>query len=151
MILLAMDLTKAVNQILSEYAEEVEQAVFRIEKEVAQETIKQLNKTSPYNERSNGKNGKHYQKDWYVDGKTMKHYSQLIIANHQYQLTHLLEFGHNIVRNGVVVGHASGKAHIKDAEKWAQKQVVDRSEAWIKAHKQTPKITIEAKDKGGSA
>ena len=147
---MAWDLTKAVNEILGEYVDEVENALFLIENEVARDTVKRLNETSPYNEHSNGKNGKHYQKDWYVDKKTVKHYAHIIIANRQYQLTHLLEFGHNIVRNGVVVGHANDKAHIKDAEKWAQKQVVDRSELWLNTHKQKPKITIEVKDKGGS-
>ena len=144
---MAYDLTKEINQILMTYADEVELAALRIEEEVAKEAVKKLNKTSPVNPHSHGRKGKHYQKDWYVDNRNKKHYSHIIIANRQYQLTHLLEKGHDIVRNGVKVGRSKAIPHIKPVEQWAKDAVVDRLEFWLHAQRKAnlPKIVIEFK------
>lgn len=40
--------------------------------------------------------------------------------NEQYQLTHLLENGHDIIINGEVRGHAAAHEHIAPVEAWAQ-------------------------------
>ena len=90
-----MDLTKAVNEILIKYVDDCEVALLGVEEAVAKEAVKKLNATSPYNPKSKGHKGRHYNKDWYVDSKNKKHYSHIIIANRQYQLTHLLENGHH--------------------------------------------------------
>lgn len=140
---MAYDLTKAVNEILRTYVDDVELAALRVEEEVGQEAVKKLNQTSPINPKSGGKHGKHYAKDWYIDNKNKKHHSHIIIANRQYQLTHLLENGHDIIRNGRKVGYYAGFKHIKPVEEWAKSAVVDRLEFYlgVEARKET-KIEI---------
>lgn len=65
-----------------------------------------LKKTSP---------GKKYAKGW----KTRTNETGIILFNgSQPGLTWLLENGHDIVRNGVKVGHYDGKPHIKPAEEY---------------------------------
>lgn len=144
---MAHDLTKAVNDILMNFADEVELAALRIEEEVANEAVKKLNETSPINSHSNGYKGKHYQKDWYVDNKSKKHHAHIIIANRQYRLTHLLEKGHDIIRGGKKVGRSSAIPHIKPVEEWANQAVVSRMELWLgtKRRERAPKLIIEFK------
>lgn len=121
-----IDLSKEVNSILRSYANEVEKTLLNVEDEVAEEAIEKLKKTSP--KKTRGKKAGHYAKSWEVDKKTKKQYAQSVIHNKDYQLTHLLEHGHDIVRNGKVVGHASPQVHIKPVEDWVKKEMVERIE-----------------------
>lgn len=121
-----LDLTKEVNKILREYVDHVEGAVLDAEEKTGKEAVKKLKQTSPENPKGKGK---HYKSDWTINQKAKKNYSQIIIHNRQAQLTHLLEHGHDIVRNGVKVGHWEPRtAHIKPVEEWVQDTVVERIE-----------------------
>lgn len=120
-----MDLTKEINKILQDYAKDVDKAVLDAEDQVAKEAVKKLKATSPRNPRGKGR---HYADDWKVDSKAKKNYAQTIIHNKQYQLTHLLENGHEVVRNGTVVGHAKPQPHIKAVEEWVKDEMVERIE-----------------------
>lgn len=144
-----MDLTKAVNEILIKYVDDCEAALLGVEEAVANEAVKKLNATSPYNPKSKGHKGRHYNKDWYVDSKNKKHYNHYIIANRQYQLTHLLEKGHNIVSGGRVVGHSKAEPHIKAVEEWAKNEVVARAELYLGMHKKSDRQLV-IKTGGGS-
>lgn len=126
-----MDLTKEVNSILLKYVDECEQGILEIETKVAKDALKKLKSTSPKNPKSSGHNGKHYADDWYIDTKNKKHYDHIIIANRQYQLTHLLENGHDIIRNGAKVGSADAEPHIKPVEEWAKEEAVSRCELFL--------------------
>lgn len=119
------DLTAEVNKILTQYCKEVDSTTLKVEEEVAAEAIKKLKQTSP---RSKQGKHKHYADTWAVDTKTKKQYAETIIHNKQYQLTHLLENGHDVVRNGTVVGHVAPQVHIKPVEEWVKKEMVDRLE-----------------------
>lgn len=119
--MLHMDLTKQVNETLKEYAGEVEQVVLEAEERVAKEAIKRLKSTSPRAKRNGGH--RHYADDWKEDNKSKKNYAHHVIYNKQYQLTHLLENGHNIVSHGKVVGHAKAQKHIKPVEEWVKSEV----------------------------
>lgn len=119
-----MDLTKEVNKILQEYADDVDQVVLKAEEDVAKEAVKKLKSTSP-KARYNGGH-RHYADDWKIDNRNKKMYAHIIIHNKQYQLTHLLEKGHDIVRGGKVVGHASAQPHIKAVEEWVKDEVEKR-------------------------
>lgn len=120
-----MDLTKEVNRILQEYASDVDKAVLKAEDDVAKEAIKKLKATSPKNDSGNSK---HYADQWKIDAKEKKNYSKTVIYNRIGGRTHLLEHGHDVVRNGAVVGHAEGQPHIKPVEEWVQKEMVERIE-----------------------
>lgn len=120
-----MDLTQEVNKILTEYVEEVDKAVYEAEEKVAKEAVKKLKATSP---KGNQSKSKHYANQWTIDNKSKKKYSKFIIKNRQYQLTHLLENGHDIVSHGRKVGHFNGIKHIKPVEEWCQKAVPDAIE-----------------------
>lgn len=119
-----MDLTKQVNKILSDYVEEVDREVLQVEEKVAKEAIKKLKANSPRNPKNGGH--KHYADDWKVDNESRKRFARFIIKNKQYQLTHLLENGHDIVSHGKKAGHAKGQPHIKPVEEWANKEVERR-------------------------
>lgn len=119
-----MDLTAQVNSILQEYAEGVDKLVLDVEEDVSKEAIKRLKKTSPKASRNGGH--RHYADDWKVDNRSKKQYAKIIIHNKQYQLTHLLENGHDVVREGVVVGHAAAQPHIKPVESWVKTEVEKR-------------------------
>lgn len=121
-----MDLTKEINKILKDYCNEVEKSMLDVEEEVADEAVNKLKQTSP--KKTRGKKAGHYAKSWEVDTKAKKQYAQTIIHNKDYQLTHLLENGHDIVRNGKVVGHAQPQVHIKPVEEWVNKEMVERLE-----------------------
>lgn len=120
-----MDLTKEVNKILTEYAQGIEKDMLEAEEEVAKEAIAKLKKTSPRARRS--KKG-HYADKWTIDQKSKKQYAETIIYNKDYQLTHLLENGHDVVRNGRVVGHVKARPHIKPVEEWVKEEMVKRVE-----------------------
>lgn len=121
-----IDLTSQVNKALAEFVDGVEKDVLKIEEEVGKEAVKKLKSTSPKN--SNGK-GKHYADSWYIDNRSKKMYAHITVANRQYQLTHLLENGHDIIRDGKKVGrYEPKKKHIKPVEEWVKDEVVKRLE-----------------------
>lgn len=128
---MAYDLTKEVFKILNQYSSDCTKEFNVIAKDVAKKAVKKLNYVSPKNPKSHGKNGKHYCNDWYVKHDFKKYYDHYIVANHQYQLTHLLENGHVVKRNGKNVGMAAAKRHIKDVEEWAVQEIVAKSEEYL--------------------
>lgn len=122
-----IDLSKEINKILQDYASDVDRAVLSAEDEVANEAVRKLKATSP--KKTKGKGAGRYAKGWKIDQKAKKTYAQTIIHNKEYQLTHLLENGHEIVRDGKVVGHAKPQPHIKPVEEWVKNEMVERIEA----------------------
>ena len=118
------DLTTQVNKILQEYASDVDKAVLEVEANVAKEAVKKLKKTSPKASRNGGH--RHYADDWTVDNESKKKYARYIIKNKQYQLTHLLENGHDVVSHGKKAGHVGGRPHIKPVEEWCKAEVEKR-------------------------
>lgn len=121
-----MDLTKEINKILTDYCKDVDTSVIEVEAEVASDAVKKLKQTSP--KKKKGNKAGHYAKSWNIDKKSKTNYAETIIYNKDYQLTHLLENGHDIIRNGKVVGHADPQPHIKPVEEWVQDEMVKRLE-----------------------
>lgn len=112
----ATALQSEINGILSEIPHSVETALDKAADKVSKEAIKRLKASSP---RGAGKGGH------YADGWTRKKDStkKVTVHNKQYQLTHLLENGHEIV----IHGHATGKhtraiKHIKPVEEWVKEE-----------------------------
>lgn len=100
--------------IFSTFEHHVNTAVDTAAEKVAKEAVKKLKKTSPNNKRTKGKK---YKNGW----KYKKTSEGMTVYNEQYQLTHLLEHGHDIVIDGVVKEkRAKAKVHIAPVEAWAQ-------------------------------
>jgi hypothetical protein len=112
---LSFEIAKQLRQFTSFVEEEVEIS----KEEVTKEAIKALRENSPKQTGS-------YSKGW----RLKKTGRALIIHNAtDYQLTHLLEYGHVKVGGG----RTPGVAHIRPAEEQAIKDYVDRVERAIKS------------------
>ena len=107
------DLEKSLMDYLENYVEDIEEDVEDTVTEVAKEAKQELIQTSP---RSGIARKTKYYKGWAIknDGRTRKkhYYGKTIWNKTNYQLTHLLEFGH-ATRNG---GRTSPQPHIRKVE-----------------------------------
>ena len=104
-------LSDAIVKALAEYTDEIEKGLEVEKKSVADKAVQTLKTTSPK------KTGK-YAKGWTVSdikGKKVVHNKT------DYQLTHLLEYGH-AKRNG---GRVAGKPHIRPVEEKAVNDFTD--------------------------
>ena len=107
------ELQKALTDYLENYVEDIEEDVKDTVTEVAKEAKQELIQTSP---RSGIARDSIYYKGWAIrnGGRTRnKHYYGKTVWNKtNYQLTHLLEFGH-ATRNG---GRTNPQPHIRPVE-----------------------------------
>ena len=117
---------KTVQDQLAAFGVQIDDSIQEIFDEVGQEAVKKLRSTSPVNEKS-PKKGR-YAKGWrYERGKKVKGVTMSYVRNKtDPQLTHLLEFGHPIVKNGKVVGNAEAKPHIAEVAKWVAEEANKR-------------------------
>lgn len=99
------------------------QAVFD---EVGKEAAKKLKKTSPVNPK--GKQSGRYAKGWtYEKGKKYRGKAVGVVRNKtDPQLTHILEYGHPLVRNGKVVGNVEAKEHIRPVAEWVAEEIENK-------------------------
>ena len=115
------NLKTEMNSILQSFGAEVDEVFMEVEQGVAKEGSEKLRQTSPKRRGGRGK----YARGWtYKKTKT-----GFIIHNKtDYQLTHLLENGHDIVRGGKKVGHSPAIPHIGPVEEWVNEEAVKRLE-----------------------
>ena len=112
-------LAKTIQEELMNVGVEVNDEMQAVFDAVGKEAVKMLRESSPVNRKS--KKSGYYAKGWvYEKGKrTYNFKSTGVIRNKNApQLTHLLEYGHPIVRNGKVVGNAEAKPHIREVAQW---------------------------------
>ena len=109
--------------ILDEYSKEVQEESQENVIRTAKEAVKQLRATSPKN--PNGKYSGRYAKGWKLRTRRGSGWINTVIYNKtDYQLTHLLEKGHRLVRrDGTVYGKVKPKVHIKPVEIAANKKL----------------------------
>ena len=112
------DLTKEIARALQEYSTEVEEGLEEAKVEVAKDTVKRLKQTSP-------KKTGDYRKGW---ARKKAGTAQVVHNRTDYQLTHLLEYGH-AKRGG---GRVAGIPHISPAEEWANDEYLKRVEKVIR-------------------
>lgn len=105
------ELAEAIIELSGEIAEEVGENLNTELKKIAKETADSLKNDSNIPQRT--KDEESYKRLFYVK-KTELGY---VVANKKYQLTHLLENGHDIVRNGETVGRARAFPHWDRAQK----------------------------------
>lgn len=111
-------LAKTIQSYMEDFGRDVTEAIGEAMDEVGKEAVKRLKNTSPKKKRNGGR----YAKGWkYQRDKK----SRLLIEGRVYNatdgaLTHLLEKGHPIVRNGVVVGRVKPQKHIEPVDQWVE-------------------------------
>lgn len=124
----AGDLQIVMSETLGVCSLAIQEAVNQAADKVGKEAVSKLKATSPKGDNKT----KAYSKGWrYRVTKVQADGSfEIKVYNATYgSLTHLLEKGHPIVRNGAVVGRAEAKPHIGPVNEWVQtegfKQIAD--------------------------
>lgn len=116
------NVTAQMNQILSEYGEEVEKLATEEFEAVAKETVNELKSTSP-------KRTGAYASSWGVKKEAGVGKMNVVVHNKKhYQLTHLLENGHVVRNKKGTYGRADAIKHIAPAAEKAEQSLVERLE-----------------------
>lgn len=91
--------------------------------QVGKEAVKKLKETSPVNPK--GRHSGRYAKGWtYEKGKKYRGKAVGVVRNKtDPQLTHILEYGHPLVRNGEVVGNVEAREHIRPVAEWCAEEI----------------------------
>lgn len=118
---------QAVKQYLEIYVEDIEDDVQETADLIGKEAKNELKSTSP---RSGIAREKKYYAGWTVkkDKKTKSYYAVKVWNRTNYQLTHLLEFGH-ATRNG---GRTRAIPHIRPVEEKYSKEFLNKLENKIR-------------------
>lgn len=112
-------LAKTIQEELSNIGIEMTDEMQAIFDEVGKEAAQMLRKESPVNPK--GKHSGRYAKGWvYEKGKRTYNFkcSGVVRNKTDPQLTHILEYGHPLVRNGKVVGNVDPQPHIREVADW---------------------------------
>lgn len=110
---------KAINQILEEYGDDVENVLFKVLPVVAKDAVGKL-------EMAGESHWTRYNAGWDVSyGKTGKFVMNATVHNvTDYQLTHLLEYSHPMPQGGASTAYK----HIYPVNEWVHDEVVKRVE-----------------------
>lgn len=120
------ELSAEIEKAMNEMNEEVIRQVNTAAHETAKDAMDELRSTSP-KEVSGSRRGR-YAKGWNVKerGVNISKIVTLSVCNPtDYQLTHLLEYGHVIKATG---GRAKAESHIKPVEEHAQEEFTEKVE-----------------------
>lgn len=125
------ELSKVVMDYLKDYKEDIDEEVVEVVDEVTRKAKDELKQTSP---RGEGSRTNPYYKGWAVklSKKRTGVYHKVIWNRTNYQLTHLLEFGH-ATRNG---GRTRAIPHIRPVEEKYNVEFVDKLEKKIRRSSQ---------------
>lgn len=121
------ELQKVVMNYLQSYKENIEEDVQQTADEITNKAKQELKQTSP---RSGVARNTKYYRGWAIKLKSNKNnrYTKVIWNKTNYQLTHLLEFGH-ATRNG---GRTRAIPHIRPIEEKYKVEFVDKLEQRIR-------------------
>lgn len=104
-------------EILNDVQKDVRNATTKTLRVVAKESVQRLKNTSP-------KKSGSYARGWAT--KSESDNSVIVHNKTDYQLTHLLEFGHMTVNRKGTYGRTPAHPHIKPVEEWANEELVTR-------------------------
>ena len=123
-------LSKTVGKYLKEYGEEINEDYKKEATDISKEALEELKRVSPKNEKLKSERERPYYKGWTFKTKTKgkNRFSRVIWNATNYQLTHLLEFGH-ATRDG---GRVQAQPHIRKVEKEYKVKFVDNLERDIR-------------------
>lgn len=108
------------SEILGGIPIKTDEAIEKASKRVGKRAVEQLKENSPVGERT--KNSGRYAKGW----KLKRERGVYILYNStDYQLTHLLENGHDIIVKGEKIGHFNGIKHIEPVEQEIKDTIID--------------------------
>ena len=112
------DLGETVNKILTEYADDVAEGTKEAVKAVAKIAKQETQAGSPV---GSGK----YKRGWTVREENLSRIQTSAIVHNRsaYQLAHLLEKGHALVKGGRTIGQVKAIPHIEKAERKAIKNL----------------------------
>lgn len=115
------EMAKAIEQELANYSEEVDEKLKKEIATVARECVDEIKANAHINQM--GGTGE-YLKNWTLKATKGKNYIRIIVHNKKtYRLTHLLENGHLLVKDGKVVGKTRPIPHIRPAEQSAERKL----------------------------
>ena len=116
-------LAKTIQEELMNDGVQVDDDVQEVFDEVGKMAVKKLKATSPVNEK--GKHSGRYARGWIYDKKKTSNWKCAGVVRNKTdpQLTHLLEYGHPIVRKGKVVGQFNGIEHIGKVADWVAEEI----------------------------
>lgn len=114
-------IAKTIDSFLLDFGKNVSEEMAAALDEVGKEAVKKLQSTSPARSKAYSRGWKYKRQ---VKGKNG--FEAKVFNAKRGQLTHLLEYGHPIVRNGVVVGHAKAEPHIEAVSNWVQSEFPKR-------------------------
>lgn len=112
------ELSKTLQNYLNDYREDIQDDVIEVTDKVTKEAVNELKNTSPRGQRGA------YARGWStkVQKRGKLKYHKVIWNRTNYQLTHLLEFGHDVHNTSTP---AKPIPHIRDVEKNYNQEFVD--------------------------
>ena len=121
------NMAKVLAEAMEEYCQDVTDGVKADIKTVSKEAVSELKATSPVDKRKTGRRGR-YAKGWKDTVVFEREYDIRVEVHNKtdYQLAHLLEFGHEVVVGGKVVGHYDGKPHIRPVEENLEEKLMEK-------------------------
>lgn len=115
-----------INAYLKDYKEDIDELVKNTTDKLTNRAKKDIKNKSP-------KDTGDYSKGWSVKTiKNAKTYTKKIWNPKKYRITHLLEFGHKVKRNGQIVGKATAIPHVRPVEEQYVKRFINEIEKGAK-------------------
>lgn len=114
-------ITKTIDSYLQNLGIDVSETFGAVMDEIGKEAVQKLKATSP---KRSGK----YAKEWKYKRqvKGANGFEAKVYNAKRGNLTHLIEYGHPIVRGGKVVGQAKAEPHIEPVNQWVQSELPKR-------------------------
>lgn len=127
----AQGLSAKIQDMLDDYKDEIETTTDQILQDAAKDCAKELKTTSP---KGTGPHGGRYAKSWAVNKENnlkgiCKIGDYTVHNKTDYQLTHLLEYGHVGKNQYGTWGRVEAKPHIAKAEKTAVDRCINKVES----------------------
>lgn len=127
-----IDLEKTINEILTQYGDDVYKVLGNAVEMVSQEATRKLQAVTTFSTKGHPSGA--YSRDWRADDDRAGRWQKKKVIHNadHYRLAHLLEKGH-VSRNGTgrTFGNVKAYPHIKPVEEWAVQELPRKVEELI--------------------